>query len=141
MAELKTKPTVISVVDFLAAADPAKQADALVLDALFQRVTGFQPRMWGPTMVGYGRYAYTYDSGHSGESLASGFSPRKAEFSLYVGAGDAAAAPLLARLGKHKIGKGCLYVKRLSDIDTDVLAELISTGLARLQERCAVHPT
>jgi Domain of unknown function (DU1801) len=141
MAEAKTRPTEIKVDDFLAAVEPAdKRTDALALDRLFRKVAGFTPRMWGPTIIGYGRYAYTYESGHSGEAPACGFSPRKAEHALYIGAGDEGAAPLLARLGKYKIGKSCLYVKRLGDIDAEVLAQLIADGLVRLGQKWPVHP-
>lgn len=91
MAGSGTIPTESSVADFLASAPGDKRADALILDALFRRVTGFEPRMWGPSMVGYGRYDYTYATGHSGSSLATGFSPRKAEFSIYC-----RATPILA---------------------------------------------
>lgn len=142
MAENKTKPTDVSVAEFLAAIDPAdKRGDALALDALFQRVTGFQPRMWGPTMVGYGSYAYTYDSGHSGNSMATGFSPRKAEHSIYILPGYADFSPLLTRLGKHRIGKSCLYIKRLGDIDADVLELIIMQGLVQLGKKWPVQPT
>lgn len=142
MAEAKTRPTEIRVADFLAAVEPAdKRADALALDALFRQVTGFAPRMWGPTIIGYGSYAYTYASGHSGIAPAVGFSPRKVEHSLYLGAGDDGAAPLLARLGKHKIGKSCLYVKRLSDIDQTVLEQMIAQAVARLNDRWTVTPS
>lgn len=140
MAETKTEPTDTSVAAFLAAADPGNRADALVLDALFRRITGFTPRMWGPTMVGYGRYDYVYASGHSGSSMATGFSPRKAEHSIYFLPGHADPGDMLARLGKHRIGKSCLYVKRLSDIDLDVLEELIVAGLADLGTQWAVYP-
>lgn len=142
MAATKTKPTEIAVADFLAAVEPAeKRADALALDALFQRVTGYNPRMWGPTMVGYGSYAYTYDSGHSGLSMATGFSPRKAENSIYILPGHADFGLLLARLGKHRIGKSCLYVKKLGDIDTDVLEQLIVQGLDQLGKKWPVQST
>lgn len=141
MAETKTKPTEVSVADFLAAADPSKRDDALVLDALFRRVTGFMPRMWGPTMVGYGRYDYVYASGHGGSAMATGFSPRKAEHSIYVLADYAGQGALLARLGKHRAGKACLYVKRLRDIDLNVLEEMIRQGLADLVARWPVTPT
>ena len=140
MAETKTKPTDVTVADFLAAADPGKRADALVLDALFRRVTGFVPRMWGPTMVGYGRYDYVYASGHGGSAMATGFSPRKAEHSIYALSGYADQGAQLARLGKHRIGKACLYVKRLSDIDLVVLEEMIGLGLADLGKRWVITP-
>lgn len=140
MAETKTRATEVSVGDFIAAVEPDwKQADAKALDSLFRRVTGFAPQMWGPTMIGYGRYDYVYASGHGGTSMATGFSPRKAEFSIY-GVSGAGKADGLARLGKHKMGKGCLYVKRLSDIDLAVLEDLIRDGLADLATRWPVHP-
>ena len=141
MAENKTKPTEVSVDDFLAAVASAdRRSDALALDRLFRKATGFTPRLWGPTIVGYGRYAYTYESGHSGESPATGFSPRKTEHALYVGAGDDDAAPLLAQLGKHKIGKSCLYIKWLSDIDPDVLEAIIRRSLTQLGQKWPVYP-
>lgn len=142
MVENKTKPTGLMVADFLAAAEPAeRRSDAQTLDASFQRVTGFKPQMWGPTIVGYGQYSYTYDSGHSGHSLAVGFSPRKTAFSVYIGAGDPSAADLLSRLGKHKIGKSCLYITRLSDIDLGVLEALIRLSLAQLSAQWKILPT
>ena len=141
MAETKTRPTEVSVETFLAAADLGKRDDAVVLDALFQRVTGYNPRMWGPSMVGYGSYAYTYDSGHSGVSMATGFSPRKAAHAIYILPGYADLGDRLARLGKHRIGKSCLYVKRLSDINLDVLEELIRFGLIDLGKHWPIAPT
>jgi hypothetical protein len=141
MASPKTKATDMSVTAFLEAVEPAdKRHDALSLAALVQRVTGFTPKMWGPTMVGYGRYAYTYASGHSGEAMATGFSPRKAEISIYILPGYADFGPILARLGKHRTGKSCLYVKRLSDIDLSVLEELIRAGLADLGRLWPILP-
>ena len=135
MAELKTKPTQIAVEDFIAAVDhPGKQADARVLDAIFRRVTGQEPQMWGPTIIGYGRYRYTYDSGHSGEMCRVGFSPRKPKHSLYLlctchdPEGDARAEQMLARLGKYSRGKACLYVNKLADVDLAVLEELVAHG-------------
>jgi Domain of unknown function (DU1801) len=103
---------------------------------VFGEVTGWEPRLWGPSMVGFGRYVYRYDSGHGGESLATGFSPRKAELSLYglLGADDA----LLAQLGPHRAGKGCLYVKRLAAVDEGVLRGLIRAGVAALSARWPV---
>ncbi|WP_172292413.1 DUF1801 domain-containing protein [Pseudoruegeria sp. HB172150] len=140
MAENKTKPTGADVAAFLDAVEPArKREDAHRLDAIFREVTGFEPVMWGPTMVGYGRYAYTYDSGHSGEFLATGFSPRKAAHSIYIMPGYADFGEILGRLGKHKIGKSCLYVNKLVDINEDVLKELIKAGLADLGRRYQIH--
>ena len=135
MAEAKTKPTQVSVEDFIAAVEPAsKREDAPVLDALFRKVTGMPPRMWGPTIVGYGEYTTVYDSGRKVNCPRTGFSPRKAKHSLYVLPCDGDGSKeqyeaLLARLGKHSLGQGgCLYVNKLADIDRAVLEEMIALG-------------
>lgn len=142
MAETKTKPTDVTVAEFIAGVQPeGRQADAEVLDAFFRRVTGWQPVMWGPTMVGYGSYAYRYETGHGGTALATGFSPRKAELSIYVMPGYQDYGPILARLGKHRLGKACLYVRKLTDIDMDVLEELVRAGLADLGRMWPVSPS
>ncbi len=139
MAENKPQQ---SVEDFLAAVDhPTRAADARVLDALFRDITGWQPRMWGATIVGYGEYQYTYESGHSGSSLATGFSPRKASLSIYIMPGYADFQPILDRLGKYKIGKACLYINKLADVDIDVVAEIIRAGLDDLGKRWVITPT
>jgi hypothetical protein len=139
MAEAKTKPTEISMDAFLDAVEPeSRRAEGRALDALFRRVTGWAPRLWGPSMVGYGRYCYTYESGRSGESFATGFSPRKAELVVYVMPGYAELGEPLGRLGRHRMGKSCLYIKRLSDVDTVVLEEIVRSGLAQLQARWPV---
>ena len=142
MAETRTKPTMVSVAAFIAAVEPpARRADALGLDALFRKVTGEAPAMWGPTIIGYGRYHYRYASGHEGDMCRVGFSPRKAKHSLYVactcdGPEGAEVAALLARLGKHARGSGgCLYVTKLADIDLDVLEEMIALGWRRSWEQ------
>ena len=132
MAETKTKPTEVSPEAFIAAVEPAaKREDAKVLEALFRRVTGEDPRMWGPSIVGYGSYHYRYASGHEGDAPRVGFSPRKARHSLYVlswgdEAENARFAPLLARLGKHSRAVACLYVNKLADIDLAVLEEMVA---------------
>ena len=131
MAELKTAPTQVSVEAFIDGVESAaKREDGKVLDALFRKVTGEEPKMWGPTIIGYGEYHYQYASGHEGDMCRAGFSPRKARHSLYLMCGgpdeEAAFAPLLARLGKHSRGKGCLYVNKLADIDLGVLEEMIA---------------
>ena len=120
---------------------PERQAEARRLVQVFREVTGWEPRLYTGGMVGFGRYAYTYDSGHSGSSMATGFAPRKAELSIYILPGYADFGDLLARLGKHKTGKACLYLKRLSDADEGVLRELIAAGLADLGKRWTVEPT
>lgn len=132
MADPKTVITDTPVEAFIAAVEPpAKREDALVLDALFRKVTGETPKMWGPTIIGYGAYDYVYQSGHSGTSLRTGFSPRKARHSLYLHGGLMSPddirrrAELLGRLGKHAQGRGCVYVNKLADIDMAVLEELI----------------
>lgn len=131
MAETKTKPTEVTPESFIEAVDhPGKREEGKVLEALFRKVTGETPRMWGPTIVGYGQYHYRYDSGHEGDICRVGFSPRKAKHSLYLMCGspkeEAQFAPLLARLGKHSRGKGCLYVNKLADIDLAVLEEMVA---------------
>ena len=139
MPEAKTKPTDISVAAFLNTAEPeARRAEGRALDALFRRVTGWEPKIWGPSIVGYGRYRYTYESGRSGEAPAAGFSPRKAELVIYVMVGYADFRPELARLGKHRLGKSCLYVKRLSDIDLDILELIVKRGLDTLGAKWTV---
>jgi hypothetical protein len=141
MAENKTKPTTVSAEVFIEAVEhPGKREDAKVLDTLFRKVTGEEPQMWGPTIVGYGEYHYRYDSGHEGDMCRAGFSPRKAKHSLYLlGCGDeqgnAAFASLLDRLGKHSRGKGCLYVNKLADIDLGVLEEMIALSWKNSFER------
>ena len=135
MGDGKTKPTQVSVEDFIAAVEPAsKREDAPVLDALFRKVTGLAPEMWGPTIVGYGEYNTVYDSGRKVRCCRTGFSPRKAKHSLYVWCGcdgeeDPVFTALLDRLGKHSRGNGgCLYVNKLADIDLEVLEEMIAMG-------------
>lgn len=141
MSQNKTQATAADVTAFLeAVAHPTRRADGLALDQLFQRVTGFQPRMWGPSLVGYGRYEYTYDSGRQGASLATGFSPRKANLSIHIMPGYADYGEMLDRLGKHKKAVSCLYVNKLADIDLAVLEEIIRAGLRDLNGIWPVHP-
>ncbi|SMX28832.1 hypothetical protein TRP8649_02959 [Pelagimonas phthalicica] len=142
MAENKTVPTGASVAEYLATVMPdRRRSDALVLDALFQRTTGWQPQMWGPSIIGYGQYHYTYDSGRQGDFLATGFVPRKANMVVYIMPGYADFSDILARLGPHKLGKSCLYLGALSRIDLDVLAELITAGLQDLRRRWPIDAT
>lgn len=133
MAENKTKKTEASVADFIAGVEPErKRADAETLVALFERLSGYPAKMWGPSIIGFGSYHYKYDSGREGDMLMTGFSPRKANIALYIGAGRADSG-LLARLGKHKRGKGCLYINTLADIDMDVLEALIVADIAHMR--------
>ncbi|WP_147127280.1 DUF1801 domain-containing protein [Shimia ponticola] len=139
MAENKTKPTEIAVSDFLAGVDhPTRRADADRLMEIFAEVTGWEAQMWGPSIIGFGRYDYTYDSGRSGSMCATGFSPRKSNLSLYIMPGYADFAALLDRLGKHKTGAACLYINKLADVDHAVLKELISAGLTDLRSKYPV---
>lgn len=141
MAETKTRPTGMSVGEFIAQVDdPRKRADSAVLIDMLERVTGEKAKMWGPSIVGFGRYHYKYDSGHEGDSCLAGFSPRKAEFSIYLNGGyfpevQSKQEALLQKLGKHRMGKGCLYVKRLEGIDLKVLEQLIKLSLENLRAR------
>jgi hypothetical protein len=135
MGEGKTKPTPVSVEDYIAAVEPAaRREDAPVLDAMFRKVTGEAPRMWGPSIIGYGEYNTVYASGRKVSCLRTGFSPRKARHSLYIscscdGEEDPRFTALLGRLGKHSRGDGgCLYVNKLADIDLEVLEEMIALG-------------
>lgn len=138
----KTHATNASVAAFLASVKkPDRRTDAQTLDALFRRVTGFEPRLWGPSIVGYGSYHYRYDSGREDTYLATGFSPRAANLVIYIMPGYGAFQPILARLGKHKLGKSCLYLNKLADIDTDVLEELIRAGLTDLATRWGILPS
>lgn len=130
------------VAAFLNAADPPERiAEGQQLDALFRRVTGWQPRLWSGSMIGYGSYAYRYDSGHQGVSLATGFSPRRREISVYILPGYQDHGAILARLGRHRMGKSCLYIRRLADVDQAVLAELIAAGLRDLSAIWPVSPS
>jgi Domain of unknown function (DU1801) len=126
MAEMKTKPTEVSVDAFLdKVTDDKTRKDCDILINLMEKVTGEKPVMWGSSIVGFGKYHYKYNSGHEGEICLTGFSPRKGNLSLYVLAGVEGQNDLLAKLGKYKAGKGCLYIKNLDDVDINVLETLI----------------
>jgi hypothetical protein len=141
MADAKTKPTAQSARDFLAAVpDPRRRADAQELARIFQRATGEKPVMWGAAIVGFGSYHYRYDTGREGDMCIAGFSPRSGAFALYVLSGAKQESALLERLGKHDRGKACLYVKRLADVDRNVLEELVRTSSehTRKTQQCDV---
>src|SRR4030042_7060458 len=126
MAELKTRPGDGSVRDFLAAiTDPQRRHDCQTVLKIMQKATGARPRLWGDSIVGFGDYHYKYASGREGDWFLTGFSPRKRELTLYLMSSFERFARLLARLGKHRTGKGCLYLKSLEDIQLTVLEELI----------------
>jgi len=142
MSENKTKPTDATPQKFLATVEPEKRrAQSLELLKFFEDITGWKARMWGPSIIGFGEYHYKYDSGREGDFLATGFSPRKANLVLYIIPGYQDYGPILERLGKHKLGKSCLYINKLEDIDMDVLAELVRAGLADLSKKYAVKPS
>ena len=135
MAENKTKPTRVSPRSFIAQVEnEQKRRDCHELLALMQEITGHPPKMWGPAIVGFDQYHYKYDSGREGDSLLTGFAPRKDGLVLYLGPGLENTA-LMARLGKHKTGQGCLYVKKLDDVNRDVLRDLIATSVKAMRER------
>ena len=141
MAEAKTQITNVDPVDFIASVEPdAKREDAKVLDALFRKVTGEQPRMWGPSIIGYGVYNTTYDSGRKVTWLRTGFSPRKAKHSIYMMGGycdpetGTKHGDAMQRLGKHSTGRSCLYINKLADIDRNVLEELLRNDWNQMNE-------
>ena len=136
MAENKTKATKASVAGYIAAIeDEERRDDCTRLVKLMTSVTGQPAVMWGSAIVGFGSYHYNYESGHEGDMCLVGFSSRKPNISIYVLADSAAQKKLLARLGKHKVSKACLYVRRMSDIDDKVLRELIAGSIAEVRKR------
>ena len=136
MAELKTKATDGSVNDYIASrASEEQAADCRTLMVLLRRVSKQEPKMWGPSIVGYGTYKYTYESGRSGEMCRTGFAIRGRELVVYLVTEGREQESLLARLGKHKMGKSCLYLKRLADIDMKVLEQLVIGSLEQLKLR------
>ena len=140
MTKNKTQATNASVPEFLNAVESdRRRLDAMRLDQIFREETGFQPVMWGPGIVGYGRYHYVYASGREGDFLATGFSPHKTSLSIYIMPGYADFADIMARLGKHKTGRSCLYINKLADVDEVVLRELIRAGLRDLNTHWPVH--
>jgi len=135
-AENKTKATDVSVDDFIAAvADSSQRADAENIRAMMEKLSGEPAKMWGPSIVGFGSYHYRYESGREGDMCRIGFSPRKGQTVLYLIDGFEGHSELLARLGKHKTGKSCLYIKRLADVDPAVLEQLCHRSLAYMAEK------
>lgn len=136
MAELKTKATDASVAGYIASrASEEQKADCRALMAMLRRVTREEPTMWGPSIVGYGTYKYTYDSGRTGEMCRTGFAIRGRDLVVYLLAEGKEQQALLAKIGKHKMGKSCLYFRRLADIDVKVLERLVVGSLAQLKSR------
>jgi hypothetical protein len=136
MAENKTRPTKVSVARHIAAISSKQQrADAKSLATLLRRVTKQSPAMWGPSIIGFGSYRYRYESGREGESALTGFAVRGSGFVVYITSGFAGHASLLAKLGKHKTSKACLYIRRLADIDMKVLEALVTKSVAEMKQR------
>ena len=136
MSDLKTQPTTASVDAFIDAVDDEpKRADSRVVAEMMAEITGVPGVMWGSSIVGFGKYHYRYASGREGDFFEAGFSPRKRALTLYVMAGFSEYEDLLGRLGKHSTGKSCLYVKRLADIDLDVLRELLTRSVSYIRAK------
>lgn len=139
MAEMKTRQTAASVSAFLDAVEnEQRRADCRVVADLMRAVTGEEPKLWGPSIVGFGSYHYKYASGREGDWFVTGFSPRKQDLTLYIMAGFDRYDELMAKLGKYKTGKSCLYLKRLSDVDLGVLRELVTASVEAMRNghRC-----
>ncbi|KIC62571.1 DUF1801 domain-containing protein [Chryseobacterium taiwanense] len=132
----KTNETTVNVIDFINSyvEKDEKKSDSFQLIKLMSSWSGFEPKMWGPTIIGFGSYHYKYASGHEGDAPIIGFSPRKAEFSLYVYSPTEESKPLLDHLGKFKMGKACIYIKRLSDINIDILEKLCKMTITHINE-------
>ena len=138
MANNKTKPTKLSVTAFIdGLTDPTRRADAKALVKLMESAAGEKPKMWGPSIIGFGSCHYTYDSGREGDMPLIAFSPRKAATVLYSMTASSDSKALLAKLGKHTTGKGCLYIKKLADVDQQVLEIMIRKSLAASRARHA----
>ena len=136
MAELKTRQNNASVSDFLASIDdPQKRTDARKVAGMMRRATGKRAKMWGTSIVGYGNYHYKYASGREGDFMITGYSPRKNALTVYIMPGFSSFKGLMAKLGKYKTGKSCLYIKRLADIDEAVLEELIVESVKHMRRK------
>lgn len=130
MYELKTKVNDNSIIEFIEKIEhPKKREDAYRLLEIFSETTGLEAKMWGDSMIGFGSYHYKYASGHEGDTFLAGFSPRKAKLTLYLDLWEPQSDELLQELGKHTKGKGCVYLNKLSDIDTEVLKKLIAISI------------
>ncbi|KPN94679.1 DUF1801 domain-containing protein [Lysinibacillus sp. ZYM-1] len=135
MYELKTKETDASVIEFIESVDhPKKREDAYRLLDIFTEVSGYEAKMWGPSIIGFGHYHYKYQTGHEGDAPLVGFSPRKAKISLYFAPGDHERAQLLQQFGKHTTGKACVYIHKLADVEEEILKALIQQSIAFLRK-------
>lgn len=140
MYELKTKETDKSVIEFIEQVESLKKREeAYKLLDIFTETTGYEAKMWGPSIIGFGSYHYKYESGHEGDAPLAGFSPRKAKISLYFATGDTKRQELLKNFGKHTTGKACVYINKVADIEVDVLKELIHQSISFLQETYPDH--
>ncbi len=133
--ENKTQPTKVNPKTYISSIDhPKRKQDGLELLEFFNRVTGLKPVMWGPSIIGYGRYHYKYKSGREGDFLMTGFSPRKSALTLYIMPGYKDMSDELSRLGKYRLGRSCLYINKLSDVDMNVVEEMILKDLEYMRE-------
>lgn len=136
MAKIKTVATSADVVEFIASAEPEqRKKDGLRLLEILRKNTGFEPCMWGPSIIGFGSYHYKYETGHEGDMPLVGFSPRKSALVLYLAEDFKDRAGLLAKLGKHKAGKACIYISKLDDIDSSVLLQLVKSSMEEIQKK------
>ena len=141
MYKLKTTVTDQSVIEFIEQIEqPKKREDAYQLLDIFTETSGYEAKMWGPSIIGFGAYHYKYESGHEGDAPLVGFSPRKAKISLYFATGDSEREDLLKDFGKHTAGKACVYINKVADIHVDVLKALIVQSIRFLQETYPDHP-
>lgn len=141
MAENKTQATNASVPAFLKSVEnPKRREDAKTIKALMDKITGWKAKMWGPSIVGYGQYHYRYDSGREGDFMVTGFSPRKQALTVYIMPGFSNYDDLMAKLGKHKTGRSCLYINKLEDVDMKVLEALIRKSIAYMKKKYEVKP-
>lgn len=136
MAKNKTTETEVNIADFINTfvEDENKKKDAFELVKIFQEASGFEPKMWGPSIIGFGSYHYKYASGHEGDAPLAGFSPRKTAISLYLYSLAEEREELLAKLGKHKPSKGCIYIKKLADIDVEILKKMVAFSVKNLNK-------
>jgi len=135
MVELKTKRTAASVTAFLRrVADDTRRKDCLTVLRIMKQATKAQPKMWGTSIVGFGSYHYKYASGRQADWFLTGFAPRKQNLTLYIMAGAGRHKPLLAKLGKYKTGRSCLYIKRLADVNVTILRQLVSASVRRMKQ-------
>ncbi len=132
MSEAKTKKTAKSVDTFIEGVDPKRQEDCRIILEIMRDITGEEPAIWGTSIIGFGNYHYKYASGHEGDSFLTGYSPRKQALTIYIMTGFSQYQDLLDKLGRHKTGKSCLYLKQLADVDLSILRKLIQESVATM---------